>query len=210
MERDGTISWSLGDRQGSVVDLVDEDGTVLNHFVYDSFGNRTQTSGVEFRYGYTGRELDGETGLYYYRARYYEPITGRFISEDPIGFGAGDTNLYRYVNNSPTNYTDPSGTIIPQIIGGFISGGIDLSVQLWNKGGDFSKVDWVSVGVNTAIGAATVGLGSFITKGVTSFGTQAVLNAGVAFNLGYYGKVTQNTIKNIVKHENNRPPAKVE
>jgi RHS repeat-associated protein len=115
VERDGTISWSLADRQGSIVDLVDEDGTVLNHFVYDSFGSRTQTSGVEFRYGYTGRELDGETGLYYYRARYYDPTVGRFISEDPMGFGAGDTNLYRYVFNNATNYTDPSGQIVPLI-----------------------------------------------------------------------------------------------
>jgi RHS repeat-associated protein len=112
VERDGTISWSLGDRQGSVVDLVDEGGTVLNHFVYDSFGSRTQASGVEFRYGYTGRELDAETGLYYYRARYYDPTVGRFISEDPMGFGAGDTNLYRYVGNNATNYTDPTGMTI--------------------------------------------------------------------------------------------------
>jgi RHS repeat-associated protein len=112
VERDGTISWSLADRQGSIVDLVDEGGTVLNHFVYDSFGSRTAATGVEFRYGYTGRELDRETGLYYYRARYYEPTTGRFISEDPMGFGAGDTNLYRYVGNNATNFTDPTGMTI--------------------------------------------------------------------------------------------------
>ena len=106
------VVWSLADRQGSVVDLVDEGGNVLNHFVYDSFGNRTATTAADFRFGYTGRELDAETGLYYYRARYYDPQLGRFISEDPIGFSAGDTNLYRYVNNSPTNWTDPTGTTI--------------------------------------------------------------------------------------------------
>jgi RHS repeat-associated protein len=107
----GTTVWSLADRQGSIVDLVDESGNILNHFVYDSFGNRTQATGVDFRFGYTGRELDSETGLYYYRARYYDAGLGRFISEDPIGFSAGDTNLYRYVNNSPTNFTDPSGNL---------------------------------------------------------------------------------------------------
>jgi RHS repeat-associated protein len=95
-----------------VVDLVDGAGNVLNHFVYDSFGNRTATTAADFRFGYTGRELDGESGLYYYRARYYDPSLGRFISEDPIGFSAGDTNLYRYVSNSPTNFTDPSGLLI--------------------------------------------------------------------------------------------------
>jgi RHS repeat-associated protein len=112
VERGNAVTWSLADRQGSVVDLVDVQGNVLNHFVYDSFGNRSATTAADFRFGYTGRELDGETGLYYYRARYYDPSLGRFISEDPIGFSAGDTNLYRYVSNSPTNFTDPSGTVI--------------------------------------------------------------------------------------------------
>ena len=111
-ERSGAVVWSLGDRQGSVVDLVNQDGTVLNHFVYDGFGTRTGTTAVDFRHGYTGRELDSETGLYYYRARYYDSKVGRFISEDPIGFSAGDTNLYRYVGNNSPNYTDPTGTLI--------------------------------------------------------------------------------------------------
>ena len=108
----GTTVWSLADRQGSITDLVDATGAVLNHFVYDSFGNRTASTAADFRFGYTGRELDTETGLYYYRARYYDSGLGRFISEDPVGFSAGDTNLYRYVNNSPTNWTDPTGTTI--------------------------------------------------------------------------------------------------
>lgn len=59
-------------------------------------------------YQFTGRENDG-TGLYYYRARYYSPGMKRFISEDPIGFAGGDTNLQSYVQNSPPNYIDPSG-----------------------------------------------------------------------------------------------------
>ena len=58
---------------------------------------------------YTGREFDAETGLYYYRAKYYDPATGRFLSEDPIGFLNGDRNLYVYVGNQPTAKTDPSG-----------------------------------------------------------------------------------------------------
>ncbi|MCC3529453.1 MAG: RHS repeat-associated core domain-containing protein [Microcoleus sp. PH2017_22_RUC_O_B] len=80
---------------------------------YDSFGKvRSQTnSSVGFRFGFTGRELDAETGNYYYNSRYYDPQVGRFISEDTVGFAGGDANLYRYVGNSPTNYTDPSGEI---------------------------------------------------------------------------------------------------
>ncbi len=59
--------------------------------------------------GFTGRERDEESDLNYHRARYYSPTIGRWLSEDPIGFSAGDTNLRRYVNNSPVNYVDPSG-----------------------------------------------------------------------------------------------------
>jgi RHS repeat-associated protein len=105
--------WALADQLGTVSDLVDNSGSVVNHISYDSFGKVvSQTNaGVGFRYGYTGREQDDETGLDYYRARYYDAGNGRFISEDPIGFEAGDTNLYRYVGNSPVNAIDPSGTI---------------------------------------------------------------------------------------------------
>jgi RHS repeat-associated protein len=60
------------------------------------------------RYGYTGREQDEYTGLYYYRARFYDPQIGRFISEDPIGFRGG-INWYAYVGNNPLGFTDPLG-----------------------------------------------------------------------------------------------------
>jgi len=80
-------------------------------FTYGPFGETTATgSGDASAPQYTGRENDG-TGLYYYRARYYSPRLQRFISEDPIGFAGGSTNLYAYVGNSPTNRTDPSGLL---------------------------------------------------------------------------------------------------
>jgi len=63
----------------------------------------------DFCYAYTGREWDKETGLYYYRARYYDPMEGRFISKDTISFSGGDVNLYGYVQNNPVNRTDPLG-----------------------------------------------------------------------------------------------------
>jgi RHS repeat-associated protein len=105
------VVWALADNQGTIRDVVDGGGVILNHINYDSFGRVvSQTSpSVEFRFGYTGREADSETGLDYYRARYYDASNGRFISEDPIGFAAGDGNLSRYVGNSPVNRTDPSG-----------------------------------------------------------------------------------------------------
>ena len=72
-------------------------------------------------YAFTGREWDPETGLYYYRARYYDPNAGRFISEDPIGFDGG-VNFYSYVLNRPTRFVDPFGLDIAVIENGPTSG----------------------------------------------------------------------------------------
>jgi len=85
--------------------------TVANHRVFDSFGNLISETddSIEHRFAYTGRELDKETGIYYYRKRYYDAFIGRFISEDPIGFSAGDANLSRNVCNNTLNNTDPTG-----------------------------------------------------------------------------------------------------
>jgi RHS repeat-associated protein len=139
------VRWFLADEQGTIKDVVDNTGTVIDHITYDSFGRIVgQTSAIDLRFAYTGREWDAETGQYYNRARYYDPTVGGFINEDPLGFGAGDTNLRRYVGNSPTNYTDPSGLITC----GTISSGLDnpssvvweglaaLTLAYWKAAGD--------------------------------------------------------------------------
>nr|WP_286193634.1 RHS repeat-associated core domain-containing protein [Boseongicola sp. H5] len=85
-------------------------GAVAAEYDYDSFGQRTLVQGTEeVRYGFTAREHDARTGLIHYRARAYDPLTGRFLQRDPIGFASGDLNLYAYVENDPYNWTDPSG-----------------------------------------------------------------------------------------------------
>ena len=96
------------DHLGSTRALTDASGNVVERVSYDSFGNGTGS--VRTRYGYTGRERDELTGLYYYRARWYDAQVGRFISEDPIGFNGRDVNLYVYVRNNPVNLIDPEGT----------------------------------------------------------------------------------------------------
>ncbi len=105
------LSWYIADRLGSIRQQVQTDGTILNEINYNSFGNvvtETNPSAGD-RFKYTGREYDDLTGLYYYRARWYDATTGKFLSEDPLGFAAGDYNLSRYVSNDPTNAIDPSG-----------------------------------------------------------------------------------------------------
>jgi RHS repeat-associated protein len=111
---EGDAYWLLPDRQGSIRDILDDEGTVVDSLTYDGFGNVTEETAPALtgRYTYTGRERDVETGLLYYRARHYDPATGRMVSEDPLGFDAGDSNLYRYVMNGPTNGTDPSGAAL--------------------------------------------------------------------------------------------------
>ena len=121
---EGNTLWALADNLGSVRDLVDNNGVVRQHLVFDSFGRRvrevdyntagaviasTDPAAVDELFGYTGRDWDTHTGLQYNRARWYDPNTGRWLSQDPIGFGGGDANLYRFVGNGATNATDPSG-----------------------------------------------------------------------------------------------------
>ncbi len=107
----GDVQWMLTDHLGTVRDLVNNNGAVVNHIKYDSYGNVISESNpaVKTRYKYTGREFDAETEMQYNRARYYDAAIGRFLSEDPIGFAGGDANLYRYVGNSPISYRDPLG-----------------------------------------------------------------------------------------------------
>lgn len=109
MERGGQYYYYHTDGLGSVVSITDAAHNDVQSYEYDSFGMVTPSTSFVNTYTYTSREWDKETGLYYYRARYYDPMDGRFISKDPIGFAGGDVNLYGYVQNNPVNAVDPLG-----------------------------------------------------------------------------------------------------
>ena len=105
----GNTFFYHADGLGTVTELTDSTGTVAKAYGYDSYGNILETTGsLDQSYGYSGREFDQESGLYYYRARYYDPSNGRFLQKDPIGLYGG-INTYRYVRNNPPNGTDSSG-----------------------------------------------------------------------------------------------------
>ncbi len=103
-----TTNWKYRhlDALGSLVKTVNASGVIISSVDYDAFGNGGTVTG----YGFTGREFDPETGLLYYRARYYDPKVGRFISEDPIGFSGGN-NFFVYADSNPIRYSDPTGLL---------------------------------------------------------------------------------------------------
>ena len=105
------VMWYLTDQLNSVRLVLDESGAVLDQIAYDAFGNIiAQLNPLLINpILFASREFDFETGLYFNRARYLDPTTGRWTTQDPLGFAAGDANLYRYVGNVPTTFLAPSG-----------------------------------------------------------------------------------------------------
>ena len=108
MQTGATRYYYLFDSLGSVIGLTDASGSLVESYRYSVYGQPLQASTVGNPYLFTGRRFDSETGLYYYRNRYYSPQLRRFIEPDPIGFEGG-MNLYAYVGNDPGNATDPWG-----------------------------------------------------------------------------------------------------
>lgn len=122
------IAWYLTDRQGTIYDITNALGNIVNTVTYGAFGNVLSQSNIGWadRFFYSGREWDTATNQYYYRARYFDPSTGRFTQQDPLGL-ADDINPYRFVRNSPQQYTDPTGTMATAgyvTIGAGIGGGV--------------------------------------------------------------------------------------
>jgi len=147
LRRDGNSWFYLKDGMGSVISLNDSVNTTGNTYQYDSFGNVIhETGSVHNPYGYTGRVLDSESGLLFYRARYYDPAIGRFIHADPIGFSGG-INFYAYVSNNPINKIDPWGLRgfwenLSAILENVAKGNFDEAVNIRRRMGNASQRAW--------------------------------------------------------------------
>jgi RHS repeat-associated protein len=190
----------LKDALGSTIALVDSTGSISTTYSYDPFGN-TIVSGASNSnvFQYTGRENEGN-GLYFYRARYYSPVLGRFISEDPKGFSAG-ANFYRYADGNPISYSDPSGLDTDTCKGIVIP-----EYRPTGKGGGFGIIAGGSAGAGNGTpfdvgGTASVGHGLFWGGGnplhygtfATAGGFAGGRNQGPAYP-GYPSGMTNGTM----------------
>jgi len=114
VDANGAVKYIHTDKQNSVVAISNSSGAVISRRGYGSYGETTPTqlasndNSPTHPFGYTGRRWDADLGLYYYRARWYDPELGTFLETDPIG-SLDYINLYSYVGLSPMNAVDPSG-----------------------------------------------------------------------------------------------------
>ncbi|MCL4207177.1 MAG: RHS repeat-associated core domain-containing protein [Pirellulaceae bacterium] len=151
----GDMAWLLTDYVHSVRDVVEYDPTtdttsVIKHIAYGAFGNVTSDSGpgIDSLFLFTARPYDPDTGLQNNLNRWYDLSTGRWMTEDPIGFEARDANLLRYVGNRPTKYVDPLGLLK--------FAGVNNSPYVYVTGETFEGYGGVYWGVNIDLSSSEV------------------------------------------------------
>lgn len=153
------------DHLGTPKALTDASGQVAWKADYSPFGKANITSqGPTFNLRFPGQYFDAETGLHYNWRRYYDPNTGRYITSDPIGL-AGGINTYTYALSNPVIYTDPTGLIVPQLLGGGVGFITGASMTLLNGG---SYEDALYNGVQAGVAGFISGGGSLILGFSTS------------------------------------------
>ena len=165
MTRGGAPQYYVQDARGSTALLTDSAGAVSASYHYDAFGNPTTSTGtVGNPLTYNGREYLASAGLYYNRARYYDPSTGSFLSTDPLP----SVNSYPYANNDPVNFSDPGGasalgeyalnlvkTAIahPRLLGcglAVVAAAVEATMNHFTHTG----IDWRSLAIGTVVGCA--------------------------------------------------------
>lgn len=175
------------DGTGHTVAVTNDSRQVINTYAYDPYGKLMAEQAMisqPFKYaGQFGVQAEGNN-LYYMRARYYDAETGKFTSEDPIGFEGG-LNLYAYVGGNPIMAVDPDGLCpwcIAAATSAVVGGGIDVGLQLYSNGGRLSDVNWGSEGVSALVGAGLSNLGP--TGGLLGRGGQKAVQYGYSETAG--------------------------
>jgi RHS repeat-associated protein len=198
MTKNGIVYRFLVDHLGSVRMVVNAaDGTVAQRIEYDEFGNVLLDTAPGFQpFGFAGGLYDADTGLVRFGVRDYDAVTGRWTAKDPIGFVGGDANLYAYVFNDPVNLIDPSGAILPVLLGGAVGGAViggAIGAAMGAIKAAAAGGDWSDIGSSALTGAATgavtgalAGLGAAIPGAMTvAIAGGAVAGSGAQFALGF-------------------------
>jgi RHS repeat-associated protein len=204
--------YYLKDGLGSIIDVVDNAGQKLQHYIYSAYG---QLLGIQDAYGadissnpvlatsqtFTGRDWDKESGLYYFRARYYDPNTGRFLQKDPapgsLSLAVSMVNSYTYAGNNPLSITDPSGQsfwsifkkiacVVAISVAAVVTGGAAAVAAIAALGIAAGTAGAIAVGA--VVGAATGALAGGVVGGT--------LNAlqGKSFAEGFWHGAVQGAI----------------
>ncbi|MCG3113837.1 MAG: hypothetical protein MCM46_18690 [Candidatus Manganitrophus sp. SB1] len=162
------IKYFHADHLGSTSVVTDQAGGKIAEYIYRPYGDNFLIAGSDFRYKYTSQEKDDQTGLYFYNARYYDPVLARFISPDSILPDLANPqafNRYSYVYNNPLIYTDPTGHCpVCFIAAGIVMGALSAGVQSdWNMeamiiGGTIGGISGgVGSAVSTSVGGGIIG-----------------------------------------------------
>ena len=157
----GRIPRPLEDRAGAARDILNTAGTVVDHGLLSSFGSIGSQSNAAIKHEqfFSGLLWDADSQLYYARARWYEPVSGKFLSEDPIGFEGGDVNVSRYSGNDPVNNVDRSGL-------SWLSHGLDQIGNAFEDVGHFIGDQWDNGNIQKGLLVA----GTLASGGVLGFG----------------------------------------
>jgi len=188
------------DHLGSASVITDGSGNLREHIEYFAFGETWVQEGASKKtpFMYTGKELDQETGLYYYGARYYDPRTSVWQSVDPIlekylpsgdpekdknlpgmggFFNSGNLAGYTYTHQNPVRYVDPDGNVAQAIIGGILGAAEDLAFQgVMIAAGAQDGFSWGSLAASTGLGAATAGYSAAAQSGRLGMAAGKLLN----------------------------------
>jgi RHS repeat-associated protein len=187
----GATAWYLTDKLDSVRDIVSSSGSVLDNIVYDSFGNvltETNASNAD-RFKFAGMQYDSTTQQYFDQARWYGPAQGRFLSQDPVAFGGGDYDLYRYVNNEVTTFVDRSGLDASASVSAALQIGAKIAAAATAAGADLVSVFVTNVTAPALQIGARIAAAAAASTGVTVAGVAAAgmvaMHAGVALAAAY-------------------------